>query len=130
MEDVFKKKWINVTDEEKVFLYKYFKKKRGTKVCCENVIRELFIQEKKIIKPVIVSSNYKLKDGALLYLRSRNIHVTNSNLTDQLAEELLTDDRNRKFFEKIYEKVREDVEAKTFEVIHEKVSRASKKKYK
>ena len=46
-----------------------------------------------------VNSSYKLKEDAVVPLES--IHVTNANLTDELAKEILKDQRNVRYFEVI-----------------------------
>lgn len=100
----FTKRWDSLTAQERKEIYLTYKEEKGDDACCDSVIQNYFLKKKRQLKlSNMKTNNFKLKSGALMDLPSKNIHVTNANLTDEIALELLADDRNRKHFEKITE---------------------------
>lgn len=107
MEDVFNKRWSEIKSDAGVLksLYQMYKAQTGTPPCCDDVVKQYFLAEKRkrvnMKNTQMLTRNYKLKPGSVLHIASLGIHVTNDNLTDFYAEILLEDARNKKHFELI-----------------------------
>lgn len=116
-EDVFALSWKRVQSDPKALRWIYFHYRERHKIgaCCDGVIKEYFLAEKKSLKIrsyMKQKSNcrYELKQGAVVYLKSRSIHLTNANLTDELAEELLSNPVYKKYFEKLPNKLAKTIQ--------------------
>jgi hypothetical protein len=68
----------------------------GDNPCCLDVLEDFYTKElptlinyKPLNQITMSKSNFQIKPNQVIYLKSRNMHVTNANVTDELAMEIM-----------------------------------------
>jgi hypothetical protein len=91
------KRWttVNADDKSLQAVWNYCYQRRGAAGCCCPAVVEQFFKDIKAESQrsksinMKTKSKYILKESAVVWLPHRHLNVTNANLTDQLAEEII-----------------------------------------
>jgi hypothetical protein len=94
--EVFRKSWNDIKDDQAAvrIVSAYQTKVQRHAPCCIGLVEQFFYQTRIKLnqqKKSPMKSNYELRKNAVIFLQKRNMHVTNANLTDELAREILNE---------------------------------------
>lgn len=90
---------INSNYDLKIQFATVYKKWTGMKICCDEVIPQEYNMMETVVRHFLNNkikmdrpkSNYALADGMIIYYPERHMQVGNINLTDEIAQSMLSD---------------------------------------